>query len=587
MHFHALISLVAILVSAAFAAVSIAWNSERRKTGGMTAIFLCTGAWALLDLLCFLEPDPERARFWIRWLEFPTLLLGPSLILLLSQILPKVSHSMRSLLPWSLGLAVILGLCSAFAPGVVVDVVRSPESGWVPRMGPWSLPILPIGMALPLVAVVQASRADLNRRFARVDSARIRAIGLAFGVSLTIVLATEIVLPLLDRPAPRLGALTVASLAGFLWLRILYVADNLAVTPEGMARMMLEKLHDGVALIQLDGTILSSNIRLTEMSGRASPDLMGRSLSSLVDVSIDELRAGLEESESLLHTLTGDSIPVSLSSSVAYARNGEAMGLVVTLRDLREVDVLRRRLVTSGRLAAFGELAAGIAHEVNNPIAFIRSDLNLLARRLQEIREPLERTTRPGRDDAVLAQAADRIAKALAGIERVAEVVGDVREFAHVGGAGQGGSDPRALVEGAMRLAAMQRGEDVTLRHSSREFCDPIESGQELKQVLLALLRLLVEGVEKGGAIEAELENRTGVLRITLVAAPFVEPLDVILGRFEALAGEDPFDPKVDFEMSIATELIEQLGGSFSVAARGTDGIEIALEMPLEAGSPR
>lgn len=585
MHLHALISLAAILVSAAFASVSVAWHSDRRKTSGMTSIFVCTGSWALLDLLCFLETDPEAARFWIRWLDMPTLLLGPSLILLLAQILPRVSQRMRRLFPWSLGVAIVLGICSASLPGATGDVVALPDGGWQPGVGPFSLIIIPLGMVLPVVAIAHASRAELNRRFAKIDGTRIRAIGLAFAVCFVIVLATEIIMPLLDRPAPRLGALTVASLAGFMWLRILYVADGLAVTPEGMARSMLEKLHDGVALVELDGTILSSNIRLTEMSGRASSDLRGRSLSTLVDASVEFLRGGLEESESLLHTVFGTSVPVSLSSSIVYARNGDPTGVVVTLRDLREVDVLRRRLVTSGRLAAFGELAAGIAHEVNNPIAFIRSDLNLLTRRLKEVRARLGREAELGAGTVVATRAAERIEQALLGIERVAEVVGDVREFSHVGGVGQGGSDPKALVEGAMRLAALQRGADVELRHSEHEFCERIESGQEIKQVLLALLRVLVEGVEKGGSVEAHLENREKGLRITLFATPFVDPVDEMLSRFEGLADEDRFDPQVGFEMSIATELVEQLGGVFAIAVRGADGIEIILDLPLESGS--
>ena len=50
-----------------------------------------------------------------------------------------------------------------------------------------------------------------------------------------------------------------------------------------------------------------------------------------------------------------------------------------------------------------------------------------------------------------------RVASALEGIERVAEIVRDVREFAHTGGEGQGGSDPGDVVESAMRLARLER----------------------------------------------------------------------------------------------------------------------------------
>ena len=55
MHFYALIPVVAILVSAAFGAVAVAWNSDRRATAPMCAIFACTGVWAFLDLMTFLE----------------------------------------------------------------------------------------------------------------------------------------------------------------------------------------------------------------------------------------------------------------------------------------------------------------------------------------------------------------------------------------------------------------------------------------------------------------------------------------------------------------------------------------------------
>ena len=53
----------------------------------------------------------------------------------------------------------------------------------------------------------------------------------------------------------------------------------------------------------------------------------------------------------------------------------EVIGCVIAVRDLREVETLRSRLVTSDRLAAVGELAAGIAHEINNPITFVRANL--------------------------------------------------------------------------------------------------------------------------------------------------------------------------------------------------------------------
>ena len=88
MHPYALIPFAALMVSAAFCAVSIAWNSNRRATRSMGAIFLCTGAWALLDLLTHLETTPEGAMTWFRWIHLPPLLLGPSVLWVFGQTIP-------------------------------------------------------------------------------------------------------------------------------------------------------------------------------------------------------------------------------------------------------------------------------------------------------------------------------------------------------------------------------------------------------------------------------------------------------------------------------------------------------------------
>lgn len=68
----------------------------------------------------------------------------------------------------------------------------------------------------------------------------------------------------------------------------------------------------------------------------------------------------------------------------------------------------------------------------------------------------------------------------LEGIERIAEVVVDVKDFAHVCGAGQGGSDPKVAVAGAIRLACLHGGDDVALRIVNVVGGDRVVSGRDL-----------------------------------------------------------------------------------------------------------
>jgi PAS domain S-box-containing protein len=585
MHIYVLIPVVAILVSAAFGAVSVAWDSDRRATGAMCALYACTGVWALLDLMTFLETDPVRARFWIQWMHLPALLLGPSTTLLLGQLLPQIGNRLDRLAQSGFVLAAILGIAAALLPGWVLDVVATDWGSWIPRYGVVSILVVPIGVVLPLFAAYEASRTEVRRQSERIDTSRARAVTLGIFISLFAAISTEYVMPLLEIPTPRLGALSIALASAVLWLRILYVSHDLAVTPDGMAQSMLEELHDGVVLVQLDGTIIASNIRFTDMTGSRGSDLIGASLANRMEAPLDEICGGLEDLESILHRVDGGTLPVSLSSSIARDRDGEPIGAVVVFRDLREIDALRRRLLTSGRLAAIGELAAGIAHEVNNPIAFIRSDLNLLSRRLQEIRDHAVKAPGLDAEMAVFERVGDRVQVALRGIKRVAEVVGDVRSFAHVGGVGQGGSDPTVVLEGAMRLARLQRGADVELRVVDRDCHDWIESGQELKQVLLTLILVLVEGSEKGGTIDAALESDHENLSIRLTAERLVEDASLMVRRFDMLAAGEFGASHEELGLTIATELIDQLKASFSLAETGPNSVSITLHLPLEIGA--
>lgn len=587
MHLAVLIPVVAIMVSAAFGAVCIAWDSDRRATASMAAIFVCTGVWALLDLMTFLETDPERARVWIQWMHLPALLLGPSATWLLGHVFPQIGDRLHGLARIGFGLAVVLGVAAALTPSSIGEVYATSWGGWLGRYGTISLFMMPIGSILPVLSVFEVSRLENSVRSGRADARRASAMTFAVGVSLLAGFSSEYFLPLLEVAVPRLGAVSIACVSAVVWLVVLHDSDDLAMTPEGMARWMLAELHDGVALVRLDGSILASNIRFQEMTGRRGADLIGAPLVDWVEPSLEEICQGIEDRESSLQGIDGGFLPVSLSSSIARGRDREPIGAVVVFRDLREIDALRRRLLTSGRLAAIGELAAGIAHEVNNPIAFIRSDLNLLSQRLEEIKEDVSQRPRSENELSILNGVGGRIDVALEGVQRVAEVVDDVRGFAHVGGAGQGGSDPVALLEGAMRLARLQRGEEVALRVGNSVSSDWIDSGQELKQVLLALILVLVEGSETDGLVEGTVQSDRKHLQITLSADPLREEPTAMIARFESIAAGDLHASNSEFRIVVATQLINELGASVSFASSGPASISVELQVPLEAESAR
>lgn len=568
-----IIPMTAILVSAAFGAVGVAWDSDRRASRSMGALFLCIGGWALVDLLTYMETDPVRALAWIRWAHLPVLMIGPSLLWVVAQMLPQSRGRLEHHARFGAVGCFLIGMGAAFLPDLTVGMVPTDFGGWMPRYGSVAIVLMPMGTVLPVYAAYEATRIEARAAYQQSDARRAWGLRVSVVLSLLIAMPTEYILPLLEIPVPRLGAFSASFAAAVVWLAVLHDTEDLLVTPRGVARALLEELHDGVALVALDGMILSSNARFAELANREGDTFLGMHLSNVIDAPFEALRDGIEDRESVLRMADGAHIPISLSSSIAKSPMGKAIGIVVVVRDRREIDMLRTQLLSAGRLAAIGELAAGIAHEVNNPVAFIRSDLNLLKERVEEVRTQVRAS--PSHEDSagVLDRAHLRVERALLGVERVAEVVVDVREFAHVGGARQGGSDPESVIEGAMRLARMHRGDEVELRVANVAGSDRIDSGQELKQILLSVLRPLAAMTSKGGRIDVDLRTDEQSVTIGLSATPLSESVADVRDRFELLGASD-------LGLASAGELLEQLDGRLSLDDLGATGLRLEVEIP-------
>jgi signal transduction histidine kinase len=152
----------------------------------------------------------------------------------------------------------------------------------------------------------------------------------------------------------------------------------------------------------------------------------------------------------------GTPVDVSLTTLVHRDRVGGPSEMVMIVRDIREVVALRGRLLTSGRMAAVGELAAGIAHELNNPIAFVRANLSVLREHVQAICKELGHSPQAAKLAPVLAEAEEIVDESLEGMGRAAGIVRDVREFSHAGSNERRSADLRDLLEQSIRVARLQ-----------------------------------------------------------------------------------------------------------------------------------
>src|SRR5574337_1747558 len=150
---------------------------------------------------------------------------------------------------------------------------------------------------------------------------------------------------------------------------------------------LLGSLQDGIITVEPDGRIRSINQAAEELMGLSAQMFHGRSFEQLFpnDRSLRELVRKTMESgrthadfDARLTRQDGSHVVISAVSSLISDGTGRARGIVLAIRDQSGIRELEERLQRSDRLAALGTVAAGVAHEIRNPLAGLRGAAQLL-----------------------------------------------------------------------------------------------------------------------------------------------------------------------------------------------------------------
>jgi len=144
------------------------------------------------------------------------------------------------------------------------------------------------------------------------------------------------------------------------------------------ATNVVGNMPDGLISIDAEGEIITVNNRVREIFGLRGASDQRRELKKkflpfatpLLD-SLRQNRIVLEQEMEYPHK-KGGSIPLAVSAARLISEDEEDLGTVFILRDLREIKALQERVTRSERLAALGSLAAGVAHEIRNPLSSIK-----------------------------------------------------------------------------------------------------------------------------------------------------------------------------------------------------------------------
>jgi signal transduction histidine kinase len=241
---------------------------------------------------------------------------------------------------------------------------------------------------------------------------------------------------------------------------------------------------------------------------------------------------------------------------------------------LETLAISERRRAHSEKLATIGQLAAGVMHEINNPVAFIGANLDYLEREvLSEQRASRE-------------ELAEVFRETRTGVERVRQIIGDLKGFSRMDAEEPTECALADVVSDAVRIARLR------LQHVTRLEVDipadlppVIAVRRRLAQVLLNLLVNAGDALEARGREGAEVrilggyEGSRVVLRVEDNGPGF--PPHVLPRLFETFFTTKGPEKGTGLGLALSRELVEQSGGTLVAENRAEGGARLRLEFPV------
>ncbi|MDJ0847675.1 MAG: ATP-binding protein [Myxococcota bacterium] len=569
---------LASIVTAAVLASAVAARERDRMVSRLLCLMLfAAGVWSLFDLAVGTAPDDRLATLWLRASTLGAFPVGALLLHLLVHVWRPAMDRARPLIPFAYGVAGLAGAVSVATGWTVAGAVRT-SWGWGLVPGPAHFPVYALVSAAPvfgLASVLLGGRRGRPRPRRRPARAVLAGGVACFGVGTL----TDILLPAAGVACPKLGSAALVAWGAAAWW-ILYRNRDLRLAPQRFAREILETLPDAVVLVRLDGRIRSANGRLAALAGCGPEDPVGRGVADFLP-ELDPEQAD-SETESELVTASGERIPVSVCQSSLTDTEGRVIGRVLVLRDLREVVSLRSQLASSGRLVAVGQLAAGIAHEINNPIAYVGANLRLLGRHWEELGEALGKADGDEISTA-LAEGPELLAECDDGVSRVTAIVRDVGGFSGGGSPERVSADVVELLDAATRVAGPQlSGARIERDYRDRPTVPCVT--QELMQVFLNLLVNAGQALGEQGVIRLVTRIEAGEAVVEVADDGAGIPAELQERIFEPFFTTKPVGEGTGLGLSISRQIVEQHGGRLSLESAPGRGTSFTIRLPTAPG---
>lgn len=337
---------------------------------------------------------------------------------------------------------------------------------------------------------------------------------------------------------------------------------------------IVESIRSGLVTTDLEGKIYTFNAAAEEITGYKSEAMIGEYASQLfgdLTVAIEESLRSSADGEMAprfeTDVLTPEQLRLRIGYGIAplFAEKGETTGLVITFQDLTDVRAMEETSRRQDRLAAVGRVAAGIAHEIRNPLAAMRGAIQVLQADLK--------------DDKGQAQLMGII---LRESDRLNKIITDFLVYARPRQSEFSSIDLRDVLQETFML--MRHSPELHPKHVLEESVPesplPVSADPaQLKQVFWNLARNALQSMPDGGTLQVEMGRRkNGRAHITFTDNGCGMTPQQVERLFEPFSSSRTGGTGLG--LSIVYQIIRDHSGTINVRSIEGQGTVINIELP-------
>jgi two-component system sensor histidine kinase HydH len=377
------------------------------------------------------------------------------------------------------------------------------------------------------------------------------------------------------RHAVIMGAILL--LVGFAGFTLLFVVQSYRSTRASLSRIkafsdnVVENVPIGLLALDHEGKIAAFNRGAETILQLDARRVIGQAAGRIIPPELlDEInhaknRSDVIEREIECKISAGKIVPLEIAVSSLKDENDVFLGNVLLFKDLTEVRTLRREVARSQRLASVGRLAAGVAHEIRNPLSSIKGFATYFKQRYPD--RPQDQQTA----DIMIHE-----------IDRLNRVVGQLLEFARPVPVKPKPVSLQALLDDSIKLVAdraTEKGISIRTQNNARADKARIDP-DHINQVLLNLYLNAIDAMEPGGELKVKIST-DGQRRDV-----FIQVSDTGTG----ISTEDLtkiFEPYFTTKstgtglgLAIAHNIVEAMGGKITVESEKEVGTTFTVALP-------